>query len=197
MVYITVPALAPSELTTDTVKVVEPPTLPEPPKITAPIANAGDGQQGQIGVPMLLNGSASQSGDGEAISYAWRLTQIPEGSKAILQNADSIKPQFMPDKPGKYQAELFVTDKHNSSLPAMVDITVPALAVSNTTAVVPHHISEAKKNSHSNPASHDDANLYGQELPYQNERDKSNRNAYPNPGRNVMPHITPYGFDAK
>jgi len=99
----------------------------------------------------------------------------------------------VPDKAGKYQAELFVTDKHNSSLPAMVDITVPTLAVNNTASAVPHHNSEPKKSSPHHAENHEDANPYRQELPLPYELGKPNRNS----SRNVMPWITPYGFDAR
>jgi hypothetical protein len=93
-----------------------------------PLAKPCCEQQAQVGGEVSLDGTDSQSGDGDAISYSWRLAQLPEGSKAILQNANSAKPRFLPDKPGLYQAELFVWDKHNSSLPANIAITVTGVA---------------------------------------------------------------------
>ncbi len=96
----------------------------EQPLFKLPVAHAGSDQPGHPGQAVLLDGGASQSGDGEAIQYAWRLTRAPLGSSAILQNADAVNPQLIPDKVGEYVVELLVRDKHNVSIPTPVKITV-------------------------------------------------------------------------
>jgi serine/threonine protein kinase len=89
-----------------------------------PVARAGNDQQGQIGQPIQLNASASESADGQALSYAWRLLQAPIGSNAQLQQFDTTTPQLVPDMAGEYLAELTVRDSHNASAPVVVRVTV-------------------------------------------------------------------------
>lgn len=89
----------------------------------APVADAGTDQTGQVGETLVLNGSMSQSGDGETLQYDWRLLQTPPTSKTSLQNSNTVNPQMTPDKAGEYLIELSVKDHHNSSLPVNVRIT--------------------------------------------------------------------------
>lgn len=88
-----------------------------------PVAVAGTDQTGQLGETLVLNGSMSQSGDGETLQYDWRLLQSPPGSKASLQDPNTVNPQMTPDKAGEYLVELSVKDHHNKSLPVNVKIT--------------------------------------------------------------------------
>ncbi|WKJ90869.1 protein kinase [Methylomonas montana] len=113
---------------------IETSVLPPAP-VKLPVANPGEALQGKVGVAVQLNGSRSESGDGGAIGYAWRLVELPEGSKAMLQDASSATPQFVPDKPGHYSAELFVSDAHSSSLPVSLSINVEDVA---KVALSPH-----------------------------------------------------------
>lgn len=94
------------------------------PELKLPIADAGNDQIGQLGVAVLLNGSASQSGDGEALQYGWRLAKTPAGSSAVLQTPNAVNPQFIPDKAGEYEVELAVKDQHNTSALTNVRIRV-------------------------------------------------------------------------
>jgi serine/threonine protein kinase len=99
------------------------PALLEP-VIKLPLAQPGENQQGSVGVPIQLNGRESQSGDGELLSYSWRLVKNPAGSLGVIQNSTAVNPQFIPDKAGDYIVELQVGDKHNQSAPALMTITV-------------------------------------------------------------------------
>lgn len=114
-------------------------TTANPAKLAAalPIARAGNEQRGELGSPIVLNGAASQSGDGQAISFSWRLLQAPGGSNAQLQQADSETSRFMPDKVGEYLAELVVRDGSNLSEPSTVRIVVdpPAESVLSYQAI--------------------------------------------------------------
>ena len=74
-----------------------------------PSANAGEDQTIHVGVPAELNGSGSDP-DGDTISYAWQFTAKPQGSQAVLEDADTAAPSFIPDQPGNYTVALVVTD---------------------------------------------------------------------------------------
>jgi hypothetical protein len=75
-------------------------------------------------VPIQLNGRESQTGDGEILTYAWRLAKSPAASLGVIQNPTTVNPQFIPDKAGDYIVELQVSDKHNQSAPALMTVTV-------------------------------------------------------------------------
>lgn len=92
--------------------------------VKLPIAIPGSNQQGKVGETIMLNGGASQSGDGEPISYSWRFTQVPADSQVMLQRANLVNPAFTPDKSGEYLIELVVVDGHNNSLSSTVAVTV-------------------------------------------------------------------------
>lgn len=106
------------------------PTFKEPiPEISAaikpPLANAGSNMQGKIGVPVVLNGVASKAEDGGLLTYKWRMIAKPEGSNSILKDEATVTPQFIPDRPGTYTAELVVTDTGNRiSAPALTTVDV-------------------------------------------------------------------------
>ncbi|MDY0043135.1 MAG: PKD domain-containing protein [Syntrophales bacterium] len=75
-----------------------------------PVADAGDDQTIHVGVLATLNGSGSDP-DGDGIALAWQFTAIPQGSQAILINAETATPSFTPDIPGNYTLALIVTDE--------------------------------------------------------------------------------------
>lgn len=98
--------------------------------VKPPLANAGANQQAKQGVAVKLDGSASRSADGGAIEFDWRLLSKPEGSLSQFDESGSISPQFTPDRPGTYIAQLIVTDVgKRHSLPSTVMIEVPQPAV--------------------------------------------------------------------
>jgi uncharacterized repeat protein (TIGR01451 family) len=82
------------------------------PAIPAPIASAGADQQVAVGATVELNGSASTSARGDSLSYKWSLVSLPTGSTALLANPTSVRPTFLADQQGLYEAELQVTDAH-------------------------------------------------------------------------------------
>ena len=82
------------------------------PAIPAPVANAGADQQVAVGATVELSGSASSSARGDALTYKWSLISVPTGSTAVLTNPTALRPTFVADQKGLYEAELQVTDAH-------------------------------------------------------------------------------------
>ncbi len=76
----------------------------------APRAMPGTDRKVFVGKRLILDGSASSDPDGDALSYRWRLSRKPKGSRATLKRAERVKTGFTPDKPGTYKVELIVTD---------------------------------------------------------------------------------------
>ena len=90
-----------------------------------PTADAGRDLRGRVGETLVLDGGQSRAEDGGALSYAWRLASQPPGSASVLLNADASAPQLLPDQPGRYVAELTVTDAgQRASAPTTVAIEV-------------------------------------------------------------------------
>lgn len=81
----------------------------------APIANAGDDQATEVGSTVLLTGVASTDDVTPTglLSFNWVLTSGPSGSTAVIVDAETIAPTFVPDMPGSYQIQLVVTDEQN------------------------------------------------------------------------------------
>jgi hypothetical protein len=89
-----------------------------------PVADAGPDQLVNAGAPAQLDGSGSADPDGPPITFAWRLTTVPAGSRAALTNPTAVNPAFVPDVAGAYVAELTVTD--SAGVTATDAITVTA-----------------------------------------------------------------------
>ncbi len=82
-----------------------------------PIANAGSDQPPpSLGTAVVLDGSRSTDPDGDRLTYQWQLTQIPPGSQATLSDQTAVRPTFIVDKFGDYQAVLVVNDGYQNSL---------------------------------------------------------------------------------
>jgi hypothetical protein len=92
----------------------------------APVANAGAGRTVRLGSLVTLDGSASLDPDNapQPLSYSW--TQSG-GPATALSGADSANPTFTPAATVIYTFSLTVGDGAAQSLPATVDISVPAL----------------------------------------------------------------------
>ncbi|WAK01496.1 NHL domain-containing protein [Methylobacter sp. YRD-M1] len=92
-----------------------------------PIANAGDDQNNKIvGKTVVLDGSLSSDVDGDPLTYIWSLLHQPEGSNAVILQADQAKAAFTPDQPGDYIGQLVVNDSQADSDPdtALVAVSV-------------------------------------------------------------------------
>ncbi len=76
----------------------------------APIANAGLDTTFSVGMPVVLDGSGSFDGDGDALTYQWQLVTQPSGSTASLVGDTTLHPQLTPDAAGDYVISLVVND---------------------------------------------------------------------------------------
>lgn len=88
----------------------------------APAASAGADLQVIAGTSVQLDGSASTDPENDPLTFAWTLTNKPEGSQAELLDADSATPSFTPDLPGAYLVQLVVSDDYQDSGVAFVRI---------------------------------------------------------------------------
>ncbi len=102
----------------------------------APIANAGANQTGEQSYEIALDGSASSDPDGDPLKYTWSFVSKPEGSSALLSNANTVSPTFIPDLPGTYTLQLAVNDYFTDSTPST--ITVTATPVQSRISVIPN-----------------------------------------------------------
>ncbi len=88
-----------------------------------PIADAGKDQTVAPGQTVVLDGSQSFDPERKKITYDWTFRSKPSGSKAELKKADTVHPEFVPDKAGRYRISLVVTDVRNvPSAPDFVTI---------------------------------------------------------------------------
>ena len=88
-----------------------------------PTADAGADEIFAVGVPVTLDGSASEGPSGAPVSYQWTLTSKPSGSTAFLSGAGSVRPTFTPDVAGAYMATLVVHANGVASQPDSVSVT--------------------------------------------------------------------------
>ena len=103
---------------------------------TAPTANAGSNQSVFKGDLVSLDGSASSDPDGDDITYAWAITDKPEGSLAELTDSETATPSFVADVKGEYTVSLVVNDGFQDSESDTVLIAVenrkPIAVISGT-----------------------------------------------------------------
>jgi len=90
---------------------------------SAPVANAGADQAVLVNDTVQLDGSASSDVDGDALSIAWSLVSIPDGSTAALSNTTALRPTFGVDAAGTYTVQLIVNDSKMDSAPDSVTIS--------------------------------------------------------------------------
>jgi hypothetical protein len=91
---------------------------------TAPTADAGDDQEVTIGTTVMLDGSGSSDVDGDPLSYAWTIVDMPQGSNAVLSTPTTSETVFFtPDKEGAYKIRLIVNDGSVNSNPDKVVVT--------------------------------------------------------------------------
>ena len=93
-----------------------------------PVANAGPDQSINEGVLVTLDGSGSNDGDGDALTYLWT---VPEG--ITLSSATAVKPTFtVPEvtTDTDYSFSLVVNDGEANSIADVVKITVKNVVIS-------------------------------------------------------------------
>lgn len=90
---------------------------------SGPQANAGPDRTVARGAAVTLDGSASFDPDGDALSFAWTLTERPAGSAATLSDLSIATPALQIDLPGRYRAQLVVSDGRLASSPDEVTIS--------------------------------------------------------------------------
>ncbi len=96
--------------------------------VNPPTANAGSDQRAKNGRLVVLDGTTSSHGNaGNSLAHAWGLIHRPPGSRAELDDPNSPRPAFTPDKNGIYIAQLIVSkDQGFTSDPDTATITVTA-----------------------------------------------------------------------
>ena len=96
-----------------------------PTSVGVPKADAGADLDGvKVGSVVLLSGVNSKSPDGRDLTYSWSFTQLPQGSRAVLNDPHSQTPSFVADVPGVFIAQLIVANSLLSSAAVTVKITV-------------------------------------------------------------------------
>jgi hypothetical protein len=75
-----------------------------------PMADAGATTSVLEGETAILDGSGSNDANHDPLTYKWSIASKPEGSDAVLENADAQVATFIPDLPGAYVAQLIVND---------------------------------------------------------------------------------------
>jgi hypothetical protein len=93
---------------------------------SAPVADAGPDQTGEVGTVVVLDGRGSRDADGDSLTFTWTWQSRPTGSAAVLQQGDFPQPFFTPDVAGLYTAQLIVNDGLRNSAPDTVTVTVAA-----------------------------------------------------------------------
>lgn len=81
--------------------------------MATPVANAGEDLVVIVNSAVFLHGGDSRHADG----YHWTLTELPEGSTAIVDGAYQIDPTFIPDRCGWYEIRLVVNNGFVNSDP--------------------------------------------------------------------------------
>ncbi|HEY1496391.1 MAG TPA: putative Ig domain-containing protein [Candidatus Solibacter sp.] len=94
-----------------------------PARKMAPVAHAGRGQTVAPGSVAVLNGGKSWDANGEPLKFHWSLAAMPSGSRAVLQDADTVSPRLVVDLPGTYVARLVVNDGMADSAESLVTIS--------------------------------------------------------------------------
>lgn len=88
----------------------------------APVAHPGVNQAALVGVPVMLDGSASFDPDGDPLDFNWSVIQRPVESGAEAFDGDQVEATLIPDRPGTYVLQLIVSDGLLFSDPATVKV---------------------------------------------------------------------------
>ncbi|MCR4293673.1 MAG: hypothetical protein NUV76_12440 [Candidatus Kuenenia sp.] len=90
------------------------------------MANAGESQSVKVGDTVTLAGDGTDA-NGDALSYRWILSSLPEGSLSEIADSTSNVTTFIPDRAGTYVAQLVVSVRNGT-------VVVNALFISNRVA---------------------------------------------------------------
>jgi hypothetical protein len=99
-----------------------------PPRADASLSDS----HAQVGVAAVLDGSRSTDGDGDALTYSWRIVDKPVGSAAIVADPSERVTSVTPDVEGTYVAELTVNDgtsSHTTTTQILVGVNQAPIAV--------------------------------------------------------------------
>lgn len=91
------------------------------------VADAGEHQSVAVGDTIYLDGSESNDGNLDQITYNWGIISRPAASSAKLKNPTKPKTSFIADHPGNYIIRLVVDDGITESAPSDVTITATSL----------------------------------------------------------------------
>jgi hypothetical protein len=103
-------------------------------KLAAPVANAGPNQNVIVGSQVTLDGSASAALGGKPLTYRWSFVSKPS-LVAVLVNASSAKPTFIPDALGTYSVLFTVSDGIIDSISVVVINAVAAPSNANAAPI--------------------------------------------------------------
>lgn len=94
---------------------------------SAPVADAGDDQNGNVGDTISLDGSQSWDKLGRDLSYDWSFAQVP-GTSALtgLSGSTTASPSFDPDVSGLYLVALVVDNGLEVSRPDTIIVRINA-----------------------------------------------------------------------
>lgn len=88
-----------------------------------PVAEAGADMNVRIFDNVALDGRTSSDPESELITYQWSLVAKPQGSISVMNNADSVTPNFTPDVQGIYVPQLIVNDGFQNGAPDNLTVT--------------------------------------------------------------------------
>ncbi|HEY3411855.1 MAG TPA: PKD domain-containing protein [Armatimonadota bacterium] len=86
----------------------------------APMPEPGPDRYAIVGSNVALDGSASTGVP--ALTYAWTMVSMPDGSTSVIANPGTASPSFTPDRPGAYVVQLTITDGTGTIAAAQVTI---------------------------------------------------------------------------
>ena len=90
--------------------------------IGMPVASAGSDQYVTTNSVVTLDGSVSDTSNGDLLSFSWFFISQPAGSLASISNPTAVRATFVPDVEGKYVIALTVKDGINESTEDLVTI---------------------------------------------------------------------------
>lgn len=104
----------------------------------APVAVTGPDQTVALGALVTLDGRASRDPENSTLTYQWTLSSRPGASAAVLSNANTAQPTFVPDSVGVYGVKLVVSDGQTSSAPAVTLVNVTGTNAAPTAEAGPN-----------------------------------------------------------